>query len=80
MQDQRRQAARDLFGSAAGGPNNRRARGHHGTADFNGDRPRQGPGKPPQLFLDALEKASADAIRTAGITGLDDPEAIRKAA
>ena len=49
-------------------------------ADFNGDRPRQGPGKPPQLFLDALEKASADAIRTAGITGPDDPEAIRKAA
>jgi hypothetical protein len=37
-------------------------------------------GKPPQVFLDALEKASADAIRTAGISGSDDSDAIRQAA
>jgi hypothetical protein len=36
-------------------------------------------GKPPQLFLDALEKASADAIRTADIKGSDDPDAVRQA-
>jgi hypothetical protein len=37
-------------------------------------------GKPPQLFLDALEKASADAIRTADINGSDEPDAARQAA
>jgi hypothetical protein len=36
-------------------------------------------GKPPQLFLDALEKASADAIRTADINGSDEPVALRQA-